>query len=88
MKHKRQKRYFKEYWIRDDLFHDPPITYCQLYMKRHKWWPFWKKAGRYSDEEDILASLKNYMIDYDVYLKHPVYGYIDVYKFLTTGRPI
>ena len=75
--------YFKEYWIRDDLFCDPPETYCILYCKRHRWSPFWKKAGRFTDDVSIIRRLLQYNQDFRVHLKHPVYGYLPIRVYLT-----
>lgn len=78
---KKPNIYFKEYWIRDDLFFDPAITYCILYVKHHKWWPFWKRAGRYYSRRAITKDLKIYCEDFEVFIKHPVYKWLNFRDF-------
>ena len=75
--------YFKEYWIKDDLFCDPPEVYCNLYYKKHRWSPFWRKAGRFTDDVSVIQRLLQYNQDFKVHLKHPVYGYLPIRVYLT-----
>lgn len=82
------KLYFKTYWLHDDIFCDPPELSCKLYVKRHRWWPLWKKAGVYTEVENVSRQvcrericlrlafdLIDYTRDFEVYRKDPVYGW-------------
>ena len=75
--------YFKEYWVKDDLFCNQPEVYCILYCKTHRWSPFWKRVGRFTDDVAIIRCLLEYDKDFTVHLKHPVYGYLRIREYLT-----
>lgn len=88
MKTLKPKIYFKTYWLHDDLFCNPPELSCTLYMKRRKWWPFWKKVGVYTESETIsrqrcrericerlATDLVDYTKDFEVYEQDKVYGW-------------
>lgn len=79
----KKKIYFKERWDRflaEDEKHK--IYCCEIFWKKYRWWPFWKKmAGTFDALEKNDLFLK-YEEEYEVYIWDDIFSQFVPMKYL------
>ena len=79
----KKKIYFKEDWNRFLAEDGKHKRYCcEIFWKKHRWWPFWKKMDGTFDALEKNDLFLKYEEEYEVYIWDDIFSQFVPMKYL------